>query len=452
MTDAVSILIADDEEDFRIIFSDIIQKMGYHVETAPNGEEALAVLEQYPIDIALIDFKMPGMSGLELLKEIKARKPQIEVILITGMGTIDSAVAAMKSGAYDYITKPVNFQELENVLRRLIQTQLLIRENQFLKEAVRQKYKFQNLVGATPEMQKVFQLIEKVSKNRSTVLIEGESGTGKELIARAIHFNGPWAEKPFLPVDCSAIPANLVESELFGHEKGSFTGADYSKKGLFRLAEGGTVFLDEISELPQDVQPKLLRALQEREVKPVGGSKYIPIDVRIIAATNQNLELAVSEGRFREDLFYRLNVVQIVVPPLRERRDDIPLLIHHFIEKYRKKQEKSKIRRVSREALQVLMLYHWPGNVRELENIIERTFALEGNEAIQISDLPDYLIQQVPKDVPSRGTVLRSLQEIEKEAIDRTLRAVNGDKNRAAKILNIDRTTLYRKIKRYHLS
>lgn len=452
MTDAVSILIADDEEDFRIIFSDIIQKMGYHVETAQNGEEALAVLEHYPIDIALIDFKMPGMSGLELLEEIKARKPQIEVILITGMGTIDSAVAAMKSGAYDYITKPVNFQELENVLRRLIQTQLLIRENQLLKEAVRQKYKFQNLVGATPGMQKVFQLIEKVSKNRSTVLIEGESGTGKELIARAIHFNGPWAEKPFLPVDCSAIPANLVESELFGHEKGSFTGADYSKKGLFRLAEGGTVFLDEIGELPQDVQPKLLRALQEREVKPVGGSKYIPIDVRIIAATNQNLELAISGGRFREDLFYRLNVVQIVVPPLRERRDDIPLLIHHFIEKYRKRHEKSKIRRVSPEALQVLMLYHWPGNVRELENIIERTFALEANEAIQISDLPDYLTQQVPKDVPSRGTVLRSLQEIEKEAIDRTLRAVNGDKNRAAKILNIDRTTLYRKIKRYHLS
>ncbi len=452
MTDAVSILIADDEEDFRIIFSDIIQKMGYHVKTAQNGEEALAVVAHHPIDIALVDFKMPGMSGLELLKEIKARKPQIEVILITGMGTIDSAVAAMKSGAYDYITKPVNFQELENVLRRLIQTQSLIRENRFLKEAVRQKYKFQNLVGATPGMQKVFQLIEKVSKNRSTVLIEGDSGTGKELIARAIHFNGPWADKPFLPVDCSAIPANLVESELFGHEKGSFTGADYSKKGLFRLAEGGTVFLDEIGELPQDVQPKLLRALQEREVKPVGGSKYIPIDVRIIAATNQNLELAISEGRFREDLFYRLNVVQIVVPPLRERRDDIPLLIQHFIEKYRKKQEKSKIRRISPEALQVLMLYHWPGNVRELENIIERTFALEGNEAIQISDLPDYLIQQVPKEVPSMGTTLRSLQEIEKEAIDRTLRAVNGDKNRAAKVLKIDRTTLYRKMKRYHLS
>ena len=452
MTDAVSILIADDEEDFRIIFSDIIQKMGYHVKTAQNGEEALAVVAHHPIDIALVDFKMPGMSGLELLKEIKARKPQIEVILITGMGTIDSAVAAMKSGAYDYITKPVNFQELENVLRRLIQTQSLIRENRFLKEAVRQKYKFQNLVGATPGMQKVFQLIEKVSKNRSTVLIEGDSGTGKELIARAIHFNGPWADKPFLPVDCSAIPANLVESELFGHEKGSFTGVDYSKKGLFRLAEGGTVFLDEIGELPQDVQPKLLRALQEREVKPVGGSKYIPIDVRIIAATNQNLELAISEGRFREDLFYRLNVVQIVVPPLRERRDDIPLLIQHFIEKYRKKQEKSKIRRISPEALQVLMLYHWPGNVRELENIIERTFALEGNEAIQISDLPDYLIQQVPKEVPSMGTTLRSLQEIEKEAIDRTLRAVNGDKNRAAKVLKIDRTTLYRKMKRYHLS
>ncbi len=451
MTDAVSILIADDEEDFRIIFSDIIQKMGYHVKTAQNGEEALAVVAHHPIDIALIDFKMPGMSGLELLKEIKSRKPQIEVILITGMGTIDSAVAAMKSGAYDYITKPVNFQELENVLRRIIQTQSLIRENQLLKEAVRQKYKFQNLIGATPGMQKVFQLIEKVSKNRSTVLIEGESGTGKELIARAIHFNGPWAEKPFLPVDCSAIPANLVESELFGHEKGSFTGAQYSKKGLFRLAEGGTVFLDEIGELPPDVQPKLLRALQEREVKPVGGSNYISIDVRIIAATNQNLERAILEGRFREDLFYRLNVVQITVPPLRERRDDIPLLIQHFIEKYQKKQEKSEIRRISTEALRVLMLYHWPGNVRELENVIERTFALGAGEAIQISDLPDYLLQQVPKEVPSTGGALRSLLEIEKEAIDRTLRAVNGDKNRAAEILKIDRTTLYRKMKRYQL-
>ncbi|NOY79057.1 MAG: sigma-54-dependent Fis family transcriptional regulator [Calditrichaeota bacterium] len=452
MTDEVSILIADDEEDFRIIFSDIIQKMGYHVETAQNGQEALAVVERHPIDIALVDFKMPGMSGLELLKEIKSRKPQIEVILITGMGTIDSAVEAMKSGAYDYITKPVNFEELENVLRRIIQTQSLIRENQILKEAVRQKYKFQNLIGATPQMQKVFQIIEKISKNRSTVLIQGESGTGKELIARAIHFNGPWADKPFLPVDCSAIPANLVESELFGHEKGSFTGALYSKKGLFRLAEGGTVFLDEIGELPRDVQPKLLRALQEREVKPVGGSRPIPVDVRIIAATNQNLEEAISEGRFREDLFYRLNVVQIDVPPLRERRDDIPLLVQHFIEKYRKKQAKSGIKRISPEALQVLMLYHWPGNVRELENVIERTFALGGTETIQVSDLPDYLIQQIPKDNPPERTVLRSLREIEKEAIDRTLRAVKGDRSRAAEILKIDRTTLYRKIKRYKLS
>ena len=452
MTDAVSILIADDEEDFRIIFSDIIQKMGYHVETAKNGEEALTVLENYPIDIALVDFKMPGMSGLDLLKEIKLRKSKVEVILITGMGTIDSAVEAMKSGAYDYITKPVNFEELENILRRIAKTQSLIRENQFLKEAVRQKYKFQNLIGATPRMQEIFQLIEKVSKNRSTVLIQGESGTGKELIARAIHFNGPWAEKPFLPVDCSAIPANLVESELFGHEKGSFTGAQYSKKGLFRLAEGGTVFLDEIGELPRDVQPKLLRALQEREVKPVGGSKYIPIDVRIIAATNQNLEIAISESRFREDLFYRLNVVQIDVPPLRERRDDIPLLIQHFIEKYQKKQKDSEIKRISSEALKMLMLYHWPGNVRELENVIERTFALEGREAIQVSDLPDYLIQQIPKNVPPAETSLRSLREIEKDAIDRTLRAMNGDRSRAAKILKIDRTTLYRKMKRYHLS
>ena len=452
MTDAVSILIADDEEDFRIIFSDIIQKMGYHVETAKNGEEALTVLENYPIDIALVDFKMPGMSGLDLLKEIKLRKSKVEVILITGMGTIDSAVEAMKSGAYDYITKPVNFEELENILRRIAKTQSLVRENQFLKEAVRQKYKFQNLIGATPRMQEIFQLIEKVSKNRSTVLIQGESGTGKELIARAIHFNGPWAEKPFLPVDCSAIPANLVESELFGHEKGSFTGAQYSKKGLFRLAEGGTVFLDEIGELPRDVQPKLLRALQEREVKPVGGSKYIPIDVRIIAATNQNLEIAISESRFREDLFYRLNVVQIDVPPLRERRDDIPLLIQHFIEKYQKKQKDSEIKRISSEALKMLMLYHWPGNVRELENVIERTFALEGREAIQVSDLPDYLIQQIPKNVPPAETSLRSLREIEKDAIDRTLRAMNGDRNRAAKILKIDRTTLYRKMKRYHLS
>lgn len=452
MEDSVSILVADDEEDFRIIFSDILKKMGYQVRTVQNGLEAISVIENQPVDIALIDFKMPGMSGIELLKEIKLRTPQIEVIVITGMGTIDSAVEAMKSGAYDYITKPVNFEELESILRRIVHTQSLIKENQFLKETIRQKYKFQNLIGATPRMQEIFEIIEKVSKNRSTVLIQGENGTGKELIARAVHFNGPLAEKPFMPVDCSAIPENLVESELFGHEKGSFTGAIYSKKGLFRLAQGGTVFLDEIEELPREVQPKLLRALQERQVKPVGGSKYVPIEVRVIAAANQDLGMAVAKGKFREDLFYRLNVVQIDVPPLRERRDDIPVLVKHFIEKYREKQKDLKIKRVSPEVLRIFMTYHWPGNVRELENVIERAFALESGESIQVSDLPDYLLKQVPKTIENPTTALRSLEEIEKEAIERTLNALDGDRTRTAQILKIDRTTLYRKMKRYGLS
>lgn len=448
----VTVVIADDEEDFREIFSDIIEKMGYTVMTAEDGFGALELIDAHPVDIALIDFKMPGMTGLELLREIKQRSPNTEVIVITGMGTINSAVEAMKSGAYDYITKPVNFEELENILRRIVHTQSLVKENERLRKALRQKYKFQNLVGATPEMLGIFQLIEKVSKNRSTVLIQGESGTGKELIARAIHFNGPWANKPFMPVDCSAINPNLVESELFGHEKGSFTGAVYAKKGLFRLAEGGTVFLDEISELPREVQSKLLRALQERVVKPVGGTSYIPVDVRVIAATNENLEKAVRSGRFREDLFYRLNVVQINVPPLRERKDDIPLLVVHFIEKYREKHPESSIRRVAPEVLKLFRAYSWPGNVRELENVIERAFALGGGETIQPSDLPEYLFHQVGQVLREFTSFpLRTLEEMEREAIDRTLRATHGDKNQTARILGIDRSTLYRKIKRYGL-
>ena len=450
--DVTTVLIADDEEDFREIFSNIIEKMGYAVLTAQDGFGALELIDANPVDIALIDFKMPGMTGLELLREIKQRSPGTEVIVITGMGTIDSAVEAMKSGAYDYITKPVNFEELENILRRIVHTQALVKENERLRNALRQKYKFQNLVGSTPEMLKIFQLIEKVSKNRSTVLIQGESGTGKELIARAIHFNGPWAQKPFMPVDCSAINPNLVESELFGHEKGSFTGAIYSKKGVFRLSEGGTVFLDEITELPRPAQAKLLRVLQEHMVKPVGGANYIPVDVRVLAASNEDVEKAVREGKFREDLYYRLNVVQIQVPPLRQRKDDIPLLVVHFIEKYRQKHPNSKIRRVAPAVLRIFRAYSWPGNVRELENVIERAFALESGAEIQAGDLPEYLRHEVGAalrdfEVPP----LRSLEELEREAIERTLHATRGDKNQAAQILGIDRSTLYRKMKRYGL-
>ncbi len=450
--DVTTVLIADDEEDFREIFSNIIEKMGYAVLTAQDGFGALELIDANPVDIALIDFKMPGMTGLELLREIKQRSPGTEVIVITGMGTIDSAVEAMKSGAYDYITKPVNFEELENILRRIVHTQALVKENERLRNALRQKYKFQNLVGSTPEMLKIFQLIEKVSKNRSTVLIQGESGTGKELIARAIHFNGPWAQKPFMPVDCSAINPNLVESELFGHEKGSFTGAIYSKKGVFRLSEGGTVFLDEITELPRPAQAKLLRVLQEHMVKPVGGANYIPVDVRVLAASNEDVEKAVREGKFREDLYYRLNVVQIQVPPLRQRKDDIPLLVVHFIEKYRQKHPNSKIRRVAPAVLRIFRAYSWPGNVRELENVIERAFALESGAEIQAGDLPEYLRHEVGAALRDFETPpLRSLEEMEREAIERTLHATRGDKNQAAQILGIDRSTLYRKMKRYGL-
>ncbi len=452
LQDNVTVLIADDEADFREIFSDIIAKMGYSVVTAKDGFSALEVVDTQPIDIALIDFKMPGMTGLELLREIKQKSAGTEVIVITGMGTIDSAVEAMKSGAYDYITKPVNFEELETILRRIVHTQLLLKENERLREALRQKYKFQNLIGATPEMLSVFQRIEKASKNHSTVLVQGESGTGKGLIARAIHFNGPWAQKPFLPVDCSAINSNLVESELFGHEKGSFTGAVYSKKGLFRLAEGGTVFLEEIAELPRAVQAKLVKVLDEHVVKPVGSAQSVPIHVRVIAASSENLEKAVQEGKFREDLYERLQEVQIHVPPLRERKDDIPLLVVHFIEEYRRKHPKSRIRRVASEVLKIFRVYTWPGNVRELENIIERAFALETGEIIQTSNLPEYVRHQTGAVIRDLGAVpLRSLEEIEREAIERTLRATHGDKNQAAQILGIDRSTLYRKMKRYGL-
>lgn len=442
----INILVVDDEEDFRDLFSEIIQGLGYQPLTAKDGVDALEVLKKTEIDIAIVDLQMPRMNGIELLREIKKQDPNIEVLLITGFGTISSAVEAMKLGAYDYITKPVKLEEVENLIRRIVQTRTLISENRMLRQQLKKKYKFQNLIGATPQMQEIFKIIARVSQNNCTVLIQGESGTGKELIARAIHFNGPNADKPFIPIDCGSINENLVESELFGHERGAFTGAYTSKKGLFRVAHGGTVFLDEIGDIPKDVQAKLLRALQERKIKPVGGTKFIDIDVRVIAATNRNLDEAITDGQFRKDLFYRLNVVQINVPPLRERKDDIPLLVNHFIKNFNKPGR--AIKGISKEALEVLMNYDWPGNVRELENVIERAFALGTSDLITIDDLPSALVMKSRK-TPLWEDELKPLAEIEKEAILKTLEKTGGDKQAAARILKIDRSTLYRKLHRY---
>jgi len=447
MTMQERVLIVDDEEQMRDLLAKILEKNGFQVSMAGDGNQALALLEKEPVDLVVTDVRMPGMDGMEALKAIKELSPEVVVIIMTAFGSIDQAVQAVKEGAYDYISKPFKIDEMLLTIKKALEERYLRHEVTALRHELRTRYHFENLIGKSRAMQEVFTLIEQVASSRSTVMVYGKSGTGKELVARAIHYNSLRAPRPFVAVNCAAIPSELLESELFGHEKGAFTGAIATKVGKFELANGGTLFLDEVGSMRLDLQAKILRALQEREIERVGGTRTIKIDVRVIAATNRDLKKAVEEGTFREDLYYRLNVVPITLPDLKDRQEDIPLLANHFLQKFAQ-ESNPNIREISKEAMGILMSYPWPGNVRELENVIERAVTLGRGCAILLSDLPPHL-------AGGAGPVERalaeeaSLEELERDYIEAVLRRTKGHQIRAAAILGIDRRTLYRKIRRY---
>ncbi|MBI2956113.1 MAG: sigma-54-dependent Fis family transcriptional regulator [Acidobacteria bacterium] len=447
--DGFVLLVADDDPTVCDVCEDVAQALGLRVLRAGTTEEALERVEQQRVDLVLVDLRMPAGGGMALLERLKRDHPHVEVILMTGYGSIETAVEAIKRGAYDYLAKPFHVDDLRAKLQRALKEVELTDENRLLREQLRGRPGFGGLVGASPKMQRIYKLILKVSQSRHPVLILGESGTGKELVARSIHFLGPRREKPFVPVDCAGLVPTLIESELFGYIKGAFTGAGRSKRGLLEMAHGGTIFFDEIAELPPDLQAKLLRALQEKEIKPVGSTERLPLDVRVVAATNRNLEPAIREGRFRQDLFYRLNVVTIRIPPLRERKSDIPQLVNFFLERFA--EPGRPVRSISEEAMNRLMGYDWPGNVRELENVIERAVALGAGPVLHTVDLPSNL--QAPaatgSAAPTQGVL--PLRELEKRAILHALGELGGDKLLAARLLGIGKTTLYRKLKEYQL-
>ena len=445
----LNFLIIDDERSIREACREVAQSLGFNAAVAESAEHAYRILDAQGSDVVLLDLKLPGIGGLEALHQIKARRPDAIVIVVTGYGTIQSAVQAMKTGAYDYVTKPFSMDELRLLLDRVANHLKLKTENRMLREKIKSKQGFGSIVGRAPEMERLYRIIAKAAHSTHPVLILGESGTGKEMVARSIHFSGPFRDKPFIPVDCGSLVPTLIESELFGYVKGAFTGANQSKEGLLAIAQGGTVFLDEVGELPIDLQAKLLRAIQEKEIRPVGSTKQIPIDVRILAATNKDLEHAVSQGTFRRDLYFRLNVLTLRIPPLRERRQDIPLLAAHFLE--RVSRSTGQERTLSDEALKIMLAYNWPGNVRELENCLERACALTTGPLIQIRDLPTDIHSardagSVSSDISAK---IIPMAELEKQTILGTVAQLNGDKLLAARLLGIGKTTLYRKLKEY---
>jgi DNA-binding NtrC family response regulator len=444
----MSLLIVDDEETTRELCATVAARAGLRAVAVASSELALEFLEQSPADIVIADLKLPGMSGLDLLKRISELYPQISVIVLTQYGSIDSAIAATRMGALDYVTKPFRIDELRTRIDRAVQAVDLQQENRLLREQLHAQVAFGSIVGVSEKMLRVYRMVEKVSPRNYSVLILGESGTGKELIARAVHFSSPRKDRPFVPVDCSAITPTLIESELFGYVKGAFTGAVQSKRGLLETANGGSLFLDEIGDMPIDLQVKLLRVLQERELKPVGATELRQFDVRIIAATNRDLEASIRAGTFRQDLYFRLNVVQIKLPPLRDRKTDIPFLVTSFLEKYAQADEPPFT--VSEDAMRLLMAYDWPGNVRELENAIARAVAVSSGPLIHVAELPSNLHYPAVDQLPQKDEIL-PLEELERRAIIRTLRETNNDKVAASRILGIGKTTLYRKLKQYNV-
>jgi two-component system response regulator AtoC len=448
MKTSPSILIAEDEDLMRAILTRLLEEAGYRVVAVANAEDALERFASEDIAVTLTDIRMTGMDGLAFLDHIKSIDPEALVIVMTAYSSVDSAVAALRKGAYDYVTKPFVNEDLLQSVKNALRQRELFRENRSLRRELDRRYSFSEIIGTSPALQAVFRLVEKVAATSTSILIQGESGTGKELIARAIHHNSLRAERPFVAVNCGAIPETLLESELFGHTKGAFTGAVTNKLGLFRSAEGGTVFLDEVGEISAAMQVRLLRALQEHEVMPLGSSAPVPFDARIICATNRDLEKEVTEGRFREDLFYRLNVIEIYLPPLRERREDIPLLARSFITRTAREQQRDE-KAIASAAMSALINYPWPGNIRELQNAIERAFTLS-NDEIDLDSLPPR-VRDAAGPAPMRDPdgLRPTLEEMERRHIFETLVSVNQDKARAANILGIDLSTLYRKLKRY---
>jgi len=440
----------DDEQSIRKLCSTVGEALGFTCLEASSGETALALLDEQPAHMILTDMVMPNMSGLEFLARVKKLFPRTEVAVMTGHGSVETAVQAMKLGAYDYISKPFSpLEELRLFLRRMAEKILLVEENQFLRDRVDTETDLHGIVGSSTKIQDVLRMISRLKDTRTPVLITGESGTGKELVARAIHFRGPFAKQPFVAVDCGSLVPTLIESELFGYEKGAFTGALKSKPGLFQAADGGTIFLDEIGELPLELQAKLLRALQEKEVRPVGSNQRLKVDVRVIAASNRDLESEYRKGTFRKDLYFRLNVVTVHLPALRERRSDIPILVHWFLDRY----APGRSIQIMSPAMKCLLYYSWPGNVRELENSIERAIALGDGRAIDVNDLPP-AIASASQDTASPAplpTVSTDLEDIERATIERVFEQVKGDKSLAGKMLGISRATLYRKLKRYNI-
>jgi DNA-binding NtrC family response regulator len=440
------ILVVDDDLEMCGLLSDALKGEGFSVTATGDSLEASKILKKEDFDVLVTDLKMKGLKGLDLLEETKKVAPLTPVIIITAFGTIESAIRAMKMGAYDYITKPFQMDELLLIVKKALENRLLKKEVVRLRKEVESRYDFHQLIGKSPLMVKIYDLIERISDTSSNVLITGESGTGKELVAKAIHFSGIRKEGPFIAINCAAIPETLLESELFGYKKGAFTDAKTDRKGLIFEANEGTLFLDEITEMPLTLQAKLLRVIEEREIRPLGDTGSYPIDIRIISTSNRDIKSTIQQGRFRKDLYYRLKVIDIELPPLCDRREDIPLLVQHFINKFSRDLKKN-ISGVAEDALKILLNYSWPGNVRELENVIQRSITLSQHGMITPEDLPTSMIQEIEEKVVDKALSERyTLDQLEKEYIRRVLIEVGGNKSKAAEILGLDRKTLYRKL------
>jgi two-component system NtrC family response regulator len=451
-----TILVVDDEKNYLVVLEALLRPEGYEILTADNAREAIRLIRESELDLVITDMKMPGITGMELLEESKKVEPDLPVIMMTAFGTIEMAVEAMKKRAYDYITKPFQNEELKLTVEKALANYRLIKENRFLSKALSDRYRYGNIIGKSKPMLEIYDLIQKVAQSKAFVLIAGASGTGKELIAKAIHYNSPRKDRPFVSVNCGALTETLLESELFGHEKGAFTGAVAMKKGRFELADGGTLFLDEVGDMPASLQVKLLRVLQEMEFERVGGTQTIQTDVRVLSASNKNLKEEVGRGEFREDLFYRLNVINIGVPPLRERVEDIRLLVNHFAQKYGQDEGKDKIE-LSGEAWKALYRYSWPGNVRELENTIERAVVLSSDGRIGLEELPDELSGKredldVDRFIPLGAPLQKTLEEIEERLVRRALKECHNVQSHAAEMLGITKSLIQHKLKKYNIT
>ncbi|MGA1844618.1 MAG: sigma-54-dependent transcriptional regulator [bacterium] len=443
------ILIVDNEPNFLRLISSTLTEEGYEVAVAEDGIHALNIMDNQVFDLVFSDLVMPEMDGLELMERIRSKYPSIPFIMISGASTVEQAVEAMKRGAYDFITKPFDLKQIRIIIRKALDYGALYRELDHLRKEVQERYQFHNIIGKSKKMQRLFDFVEQVADSSANILIEGESGTGKEMLARAIHYSSSRRDKPFFPIDCGSLTETLLESELFGHVKGAFTGATYARPGIFEAAHGGTVFLDEVGDTPLSTQSKLLRVIQEKELKPVGSDQIKKVDVRIICATNRDLKRAASQGSFRKDLYYRIATIPLVLPPLRERMEDIPVLVNHFIERYAT-MNKKKVKGITREALIILMEYRWPGNIRELEHVIERAVLITRGSMIKPKEIyldHSYVNHEIGIDNPESLTNI--MDKTEKEHIIKALERVNFNRSKAAKILRISRRTLYDKLEKY---